>query len=201
MAETKLITVWDYMDLKFNEEFIRSVAIFDGLTLNETKFTTLMAYTHNLKKDEILFKENDSGDEMYIVLKGSLELYLDKDFHSKKQVLIKALKGKSFGEMALFRNENRVATAKALEQSQVLVLNNKVLNDLQKRYPKIASKFFFNLSKDLLSKISDKRDYEKIIKEKSKFDSPKFGYKTICSLADTLQQQNITRFKNGYLNH
>ncbi|MCV6607289.1 MAG: MMPL family transporter, partial [Campylobacterales bacterium] len=210
MAETKLITVWDYVGLKFDEAFIRSVSIFDGLTLQETKIATLMAYTQDLKKDEILFREKDSGNEMFIVLEGEMRLYLDKAFHSKEHTLSLPDKGKSFGEMALFRNQNRVATAKADKETKLLVLNEKVLLDLQNRYPKIARKVFLNLAIDLKEKIKKTEklvvnekfeksadeilDYKNFIEKNSPKEASVYGYTLICLLADELQHKNILAY-------
>lgn len=153
MAETKLITIWDYVGLEFNEKFIKKIAIFRNMNVKETKLATLMAYTIDAKKDEYIFKEGDVSNEMYIVLKGNVDIYLDEELHGKNIHLAQLPQNSLFGEMGLFRHATRSATAQATEDSQLLVLNDQVLKSIQKRYPKISKKLFQNLSRRLLLSI------------------------------------------------
>lgn len=154
MAETRLITIWDYLKLNFDEKFIRSISLFDGMSVNETKLATLMAYSKELKTGELLFSEGDVSNEMYIVLEGKIELYLDERFHNAEHVLIQSTKGDMFGEMGLFREAKRSASARAKENTKLLILNQKVMKTLQKRYPEIAAKLFHNLANNLVHSIN-----------------------------------------------
>lgn len=167
MVNTKLVTAWSYLGLKFKKQLAEEVALFEGMSLREIKLATLMSFTSNLKKDELLFKEGDIGNELFVILKGSIDIYLDEEFHSDRKPLAQLPSGQSFGEMGLFRHSKRAASARAAEDSQLLVLNETVLIRLQKRYPNIATKLFMNLAKSLGHSIvrTDQKITEKLIAE------------------------------------
>jgi CRP/FNR family transcriptional regulator, cyclic AMP receptor protein len=65
---------------------------------------------------DILFREGDSGDELYLILEGSVEVYL------ADRTLSYLTEGDIFGEMALFEGKPRSATVKAAESLKVLAL-------------------------------------------------------------------------------
>ncbi len=150
MARTKIITLWDYLDLEYSDEFIKKISIFKDMSMKETKLTTLMAYTIHPKMGEVIFTEGDVSNEMYIILKGSVEIYLDAEHHEKEITLTDLHQNGIFGEMGLLRDATRSASARANTDSTLLVLNKEVLESIDRRYPKISKKLFLNLARKLL---------------------------------------------------
>ena len=77
---------------------------------------------------QIIFKEGDSGDWVYVVESGSVEL-------SKKigetKVVIEVLRreGDVFGEMAFIATISRTATASAIGPTTVGIIDRKYLDD------------------------------------------------------------------------
>ena len=69
-----------------------------------------------------LFHAGDPGDSLYIVRQGEVELYI-KDTVGQKIVLATAGPGDMFGELAMLDEGARTATALALTDSEVLVLD------------------------------------------------------------------------------
>ena len=157
VMETGLITVWDYVGLKFDEQFIEGIDLFQNMTVREAKIASLMAYTEDLEQGTLLFAQGDIGDEMYVVLSGSISIFLDKNV--KRTDLVRLEKGKTFGEMGLFRKAERSASAEAAEKTRLLVVNRDCLEPLKKRNPKIAAKLFLNLANRLQTSLkeTDKR--------------------------------------------
>jgi len=149
MAQTRLITAWDYLGLRYSSELIQKIDIFRDMTLRETKLASLMAYTQKLKKGEFLFREKQIGNELYVILKGEIKIYLDKKYHGKEKFLAQFYTGSTLGEMGLFRHTKRSATAEATDDTHLLVINKKVLIRLHKRYPVIATKLFINIARNL----------------------------------------------------
>ena len=97
VMETGLITVWDYMGLKLDKKLVTNIDLFKGMSVREAKIATLMSFTKDLKEDEILFNQGDWGKEMYVILEGSIKIYLDQGPKKIELVLLK--EGTSFGEM------------------------------------------------------------------------------------------------------
>ena len=153
VMETGLITVWDYVGLKFDEQFIEAIDLFQNMTVREAKIASLMAYTEDLEKGTLLFTQGEIGDEMYVVLSGSISIFLDKN--GKRTDLVRLEKGNTFGEMGLFRKAERSASAEAAEKTRLLVVNRDCLEPLKKRNPKIAAKLFLNLANRLQSSLKE----------------------------------------------
>ena len=73
-----------------------------------------------IQKDEIIFNENDQGDCAYIIEKGRVLVYLNKD---KEEIPINILgEGEIFGEMALIDNQVRSASVRALEDVRLAIV-------------------------------------------------------------------------------
>ena len=151
VMETGLITVWDYVGLKFDEKFIKYIDMFQNMNVREAKMTSLMAYTVDMDPGKQLFSQGDIGDEMYVVLDGSISIFLEKE--GKRTDLVRLEKGNTFGEMGLFRNAERSASAEAYEKTRLLVINRDCLEPPKKRNPKIAAKLFLNLANSLQSSL------------------------------------------------
>jgi len=78
------------------------------------------------KKDDVIFNEGDLGNEMYIIQKGKVGLFKS----TKDETLELSVLGVSsfFGEMALLGDSHRSATAKAIENSDLLVIPKELFN-------------------------------------------------------------------------
>jgi len=144
VMETGMITVWDYVGLKFNKEFVQKIDLFKNMSVREAKIATLMSFTVDLKEDEVLFRQGDMGREMFVVLDGQIRIYLEQGYETTELALLE--KGTTFGEMGLFRGAQRSAGAVASQPSKMLVINHDSLIRLRKRNPKIAAKLFLNLA-------------------------------------------------------
>ncbi|EMJ90689.1 cyclic nucleotide-binding domain-containing protein [Leptospira alstonii] len=71
----------------------------------------------------VVFKEGDSNNAMYVILSGSVEVFFTRKHIVQRLAVMK--KGDFFGEMALFRAMPRTATAKAILDCQLAVIESK----------------------------------------------------------------------------
>ncbi len=62
-------------------------------------------------------------------------------------------RGDVFGEMGLIRRHERTADVIATEEVEVLAVNEQFLDRIKRRYPRIATEIFFNLSKILSDRL------------------------------------------------
>lgn len=79
-------------------------------------------------RDEVVFRENDSGCEMFYVLSGRIRMERS-DGHVTK-TLAEMGPGQYFGEMAALIDVRRTATARALEDSHLAVIDDRTFQDL-----------------------------------------------------------------------
>ncbi len=92
-----------------------------------------MSGTKNLKKGDLLFREGDPSDCMYVVKSGKLAIMKTKG--AGEIVLAEIGAGDMVGEMAFFDNKPRSAGAKALADTIVIELPFKALNSQFKTFP------------------------------------------------------------------
>ena len=80
------------------------------------------------KRGSIIFNEGDSGNEIFYVLSG--RVCLEKVSCQVKKVLAEMKAGQYFGEMAALINAPRTASARALEDCHLAVIDGNTFNNL-----------------------------------------------------------------------
>jgi CRP/FNR family transcriptional regulator, cyclic AMP receptor protein len=93
--------------------------------------------TIRLKAGETLFEAGEPGDSLFIVRSGSVELFI-KDTAGQKIVLTVAEERALFGELSLLDSGPRTATAVALSDVELLVLDREDLLLLFQKRPDAA---------------------------------------------------------------
>ncbi len=115
-----------------NNEELKDVEIFDKKMLdtltNELEDSARFRYAEG----KTIIQEGQSGIFMYVVLKGMVEVAVQNN------VVGKIERGGIFGEMALITREERVASAVATADSEVLAISRDRFLDLVCANPKFA---------------------------------------------------------------
>ncbi len=99
-------------------------------------------------RGEVIFTENNYGDEMYIVRSGKVEI--SRMTEHGKQVLAIIGKGGFFGEMALLNDTPRTATATAVETTTLLTFSKEAVVARIKSNPAFALELLAGLSERLM---------------------------------------------------
>jgi CRP/FNR family transcriptional regulator, cyclic AMP receptor protein len=79
------------------------------------------AEERTLRRGDVLFGENDSADELFIVTSGRVAIANRSD-DGRESVVALMERGDVFGEMSLFDGQGRSAAARALEASTVVIV-------------------------------------------------------------------------------
>ena len=72
---------------------------------------------------DVIVRQGEVGDCMYVIQEGQVEVVLEKDGEEVR--LAVRGEGEFFGEMAIFEREVRMATVRALGQARVLTIDKK----------------------------------------------------------------------------
>jgi uncharacterized membrane protein len=117
--------------------FLANIKMFE--LLNEDDRIALANVVDELQipTGHTLFQAGDPGDSLFIVREGLIELFI-KDTAGQKIVLTTSEPGDMFGELAMLDTGPRTATAVALSDSEVLVLDRGDLVLLFGRKPEAA---------------------------------------------------------------
>lgn len=87
----------------------------------------LVKHCKSYRPGDLIFREGDMAEEMYVVLRG--EVHILKELPDSRKVLKSMGEGDMFGEMALVDRKPRSATAEAATDTDLFVIKN---NDLEK---------------------------------------------------------------------
>ena len=109
----------------------------------------------HLDKGSFLFYRNDHSTGLYIVAQGSLQIIIDND-NNKEIVVYTIGKGDIVGEMTLFSEEERSATAVALEECRLFKIKNSKFIELLSTYPIVG----VNLARILIDRLHAAEDAE-----------------------------------------
>lgn len=101
-------------------------------------------YTVNFDKDEIIYKQGDAGNCMFVIKEGSVGLYKTVNGYTDKQGELG--KGDFFGELCILESCPRNETAKALVESQFVVIHRSTFVKMLKTNMEIAIRMLQKLS-------------------------------------------------------
>src|SRR5262245_38859841 len=100
---------------------LRSCQLFGGLPPPDLEQIAAITIVKRLEKDEYLFHEGDPARGLYIVQRGSVNVHR-VNTAGKEQIIHIFRTGESFAEAALATQGGYPADARALEPTQVLLV-------------------------------------------------------------------------------
>ena len=116
---------------------------------NAVYFEPTADMTRRYPADTMIFSENQSGAEMFIIQSGQVKIGKVVD---GKEVTFAILKrGDMFGEMALLENKPRSASAIANEDCILMVVNSKNFNQMVTTQPQMIARLTTTLAERLWS--------------------------------------------------
>ena len=91
--------------------------------MNDQERNSVLSFMEKVKvkRGNTVFKEGDAGDQMFILLSGSLTAYVSQPDGTQRRMADIKL-GDFFGEMSIITNEPRSVTLTAFEDTEVMVL-------------------------------------------------------------------------------
>ncbi|HJP92029.1 MAG TPA: DUF1003 domain-containing protein [Pyrinomonadaceae bacterium] len=116
---------------------LAGIEIFELLQEEDRHALADVVDSEKLKAGDILFQAGEPGESLFIVRSGSIELFI-KDTAGQKIVLTVAEEGDLFGELSLLDSGPRTATALALTETELLVLDRGDLLLLFQKRPDAA---------------------------------------------------------------
>ncbi|MBM4053425.1 MAG: cyclic nucleotide-binding domain-containing protein [Planctomycetes bacterium] len=100
--------------------------------------------THRFKKDDIIFNEHDEGNEMYFIDSGRVKII--KKFGDNEGILTILDAGDFFGEMSLITGNKRTASAIALTDCKLRVMDKKTFEENLSNDTQFAKKLLETLA-------------------------------------------------------
>jgi len=140
---------------------MRQADIFYAFTAEQLERVVSASEERQFGAGQIIFKENSSSDELYIITRGEVEILVDPalvsdqpDTPSRPTTIATLRRGQSFGEVALVDQGLRSATARtAAADTRLVVIPRAKLMALCDEDPLLGYRLMQNLAADLALKI------------------------------------------------
>ena len=116
---------------------LTNIKMFEMLDADDREALAKVLDQSRIAAGETLFHTGDPGDSLFIVRDGEIELFI-KDTVGQKILLSVAQQGDLFGELALLDTGPRTATAVALRDTELLILDREDLLLVFQRKPETA---------------------------------------------------------------
>ncbi len=120
-----------------DNDVLRQTALFSGLDDDAADSLQSSLSETRLRRGEILFREGDSGDRLYVVIDGKIKLGRSSP-DGRENLLAVLGPGQMFGELSLFDPGPRSATATAVTDVAMVSLGHEELSRWLTKHPDVA---------------------------------------------------------------
>ena len=128
---------------------LRGIPIFEDLSRRDLKALERILHRRKYHAGEYVFREGDPGLGMYIIEQGEVSIVSE----SQSSEISRLRKGEFFGEMALFNDRPRNASAVAYEDTKLFGFFQPDLFGLLETRPRIGVKVVLKLARILTERL------------------------------------------------
>lgn len=114
--------------------------------------------TTQVKKGEVLWRQNEEGTTMCLLVKGRLEVVLHSSAEAKA-VVIPIEAGAIIGEVCVFGLQRRSADVRAAQDSELIVVEGEKFREMVKQKDMGALQMSFNVAKMLTQRLAVANDF------------------------------------------
>lgn len=126
---------------------LNRISLFENLRTDALQIISVIAEEEDFEAGETLFLEGEYGEKLYVLVRGQVDLLSKRGQQIKK--LLTLSDGEILGEMALFGEGTRSATAICYSNCSFLSIDKKEFSELIYQYPDISLGIITQLSKRL----------------------------------------------------
>ena len=141
------------MSIESDIALLRRISLLANLSTEQLRLLAFSAVRLELAQGQILFREGGKALSGYVILAGGLELTTNEK--GRHPILTTCEPGSLVGELALFVETRRPATAIALERTEVLEIERKVVLRMLREHPEVALRLRDMLTDRLTATVSE----------------------------------------------
>jgi ATP/ADP translocase/HEAT repeat protein len=116
---------------------LKKIYIFSDLQVRELAAIGSVAEERDYPKAEIVVKEGDPGDTMFLIVSGEVSV-IRNEGTEQETLLAKITEDDYFGEMVLFEDKPRSATVKTNTEAKLLALGKLEFEEIMREFPQIS---------------------------------------------------------------
>ena len=128
--------------------------IFKGFSESEYALLAPLLTEKQLTEGAAVFLESMPGEALYLIKSGTIRISKMLG-EGEEKILVVLGPGDHFGEMAILDGSARAATARVLEQVELMILRKADFESFSAAHPAIALKMIKNIVKDFCHKLHE----------------------------------------------
>jgi CRP/FNR family transcriptional regulator, cyclic AMP receptor protein len=133
-------------------DLLRQIPVFAGLSEEALLVLAQAVDELEYQAGEIVVREGEPGNRMFIILSGSLEVV--KNLGQPRETALDVMRSRNFlGEMSIVDSVVRSASVRALEKCRLFSLKGIDLYRLFKRFPEQYAIVILNIARDLARRL------------------------------------------------
>lgn len=141
------------MSLDRDISLLSRVPLFAELSTEQLRLLAFSAVRLDLPAGEVLFREGATATSGYVVAFGAIELTTGKG--ARRPTVTTCEVGSLIGEIALFIETRRPATATAVVSSELLEIDRKLVTRMLNEYPHVALRLRATLAERLTATVHE----------------------------------------------
>ena len=140
------------MSLEGDITLLRKIPLFADLPTEQLRLLAFSSARIDIEAGQALFAEGDAALSGYVVASGAIELSVSE---GKEQAATLCGPATLIGELALFIDTRRPASARATTTSQLLEIDRKLITRMLHEYPHLALRLRAKLAERLTATVSE----------------------------------------------
>jgi sulfate permease, SulP family len=132
---------------------LEQIDFLDGISAGELDQLRKVLTLRKFDRGDVVCREGDAGDRMWLIMKGSVSVRLRTDGHHISRRIAGLGRGTTVGEMALVESVPRSATIVADEDVVSYELLRDSFNVVLKEHPMLGAKLLGNLARELTRRL------------------------------------------------
>ena len=137
-----------WQTVRVDIDVVRQSPLFAALDDDAANALMASMTASRLERGDVLFREGDRGDRLYVIGEGKIKLGLTS-IDGRENLLAILGPGEMFGELSLFDPGPRTATATAVAETQLIALGHEDLNTFLSGRPAVATTMLAALARRL----------------------------------------------------
>jgi CRP-like cAMP-binding protein len=113
----------------------------------------------SFKKDDFLFKENETGNSFFIIISGNVEVFA-KNKQNERVKLANLSSGHVLGEVSFIDSQPRTANVVALDDVEVLLVTGENFAKLEENNVSLAIKLIKDMEQLMVERL---RDFDQLL--------------------------------------
>ncbi len=135
--------------LEAQKTVLAGTPLFSALNARELRQVLQVTEIEKYADRQMIVREGEQGEQLYIVLTGQIEVL------RAGAPVARLGPGEHFGEMALIRNQPRSASARALGETQLMVIHRKDFFDILRTEHRLAVKLLWQFTGVLANRLAE----------------------------------------------